>query len=280
MREQFRADNAQFMTFLPHSRLSKPCGTICLDMLPLQRLLITLVCFYFLALSISAQSPQTEVDYDKAGKQIGHLYLPYSVTRSAYGNIALPVAIIANGKGPTVFLQAGTHGDEYEGQIALCKLVRELDAATVNGRIIVMTATNLPAALAGARVSPLDGGNLNRAYPGDPEAGPTKAIAHYVDSVIFPMTDYHLDLHSGGSSLDYQPFVSMPSARPRSFPSAASSTTIAMPSNLFQGKPSGAFTASCPSALFPDSMSISTISASFVRMRRLIPASLTRSGRP
>src|SRR5437868_6851721 len=36
-------------------------------MLPLQRLLITLVCFYFLALSISAQSPQTEVDYDKAG---------------------------------------------------------------------------------------------------------------------------------------------------------------------------------------------------------------------
>src|SRR5260370_270076 len=72
-----------------------------------------------------------------------------------------------------------------------------------------MTATNLPAALAGARVSPLDGVNLNRAYPGDPDGGPTKAIAHYVDSVIFPMTDYHLDLHSGGSSLDYHPFVSM-----------------------------------------------------------------------
>jgi predicted deacylase len=151
----------------------------------------------------------TDIDYDKKGKQIGYLYLPYSVTRSAYGNIALPIAVIANGKGPTVLLHAGTHGDEYEGQIALCKLIRALEPDEVNGRIIVMTATNLPAALAGARVSPLDGGNLNRAYPGDPDGGPTKAIAHYVDSVIFPMTDYHLDLHSGGASLDYQPFVSM-----------------------------------------------------------------------
>ncbi len=150
-----------------------------------------------------------DIDYERSGKQIGHLYLPYSVTRSAYGNIALPIAVIAGGKGPTVFLQAGTHGDEYEGQIALCKLVRALEPGEINGRVIVMTATNLPAALAGARVSPLDGVNLNRAYPGDPDGGPTKAIAHYVDSVIFPMTDYHLDLHSGGSSLDYQPFVSM-----------------------------------------------------------------------
>jgi predicted deacylase len=151
----------------------------------------------------------TDIDYNRNGKQIGHLYLPYSVTRSAYGNIALPIAVIGNGKGPTVFLQAGTHGDEFEGQIALCKLVRELEPSEISGRVIVMTATNLPAALAGARVSPLDGGNLNRAYPGDPDSGPTKAIAHYVDSVLFPMTDYHLDLHSGGSSLDYQPFVSM-----------------------------------------------------------------------
>jgi uncharacterized protein len=150
-----------------------------------------------------------DIDYDKNGKQVAHLYLPYSVTRSAYGNIALPIAVIANGKGPTAFLQAGTHGDEYEGQIALCKLVRELEPGAIHGRVIVMTATNLPAALAGTRVSPLDGGNLNRAYPGDPDGGPTKAIAHYVNSVIFPMTDYHLDLHSGGSSLDYQPFVSM-----------------------------------------------------------------------
>ena len=151
----------------------------------------------------------TDVDYEKDGKQVGWLYLPYSVTRSAYGNISIPIAVIRNGNGPTVLLMAGNHGDEYEGQIALCKLIRTLQPGEMTGRVIVMPAANLPAALVGARVSPLDDGNLNRAFPGDPDRSPTSAIAHYIESVLFPMSDYHHDLHSGGSSLDYVPFVSM-----------------------------------------------------------------------
>jgi hypothetical protein len=39
----------------------------------------------------------TEVDYDKNGKQSGWLMLPHSVTRSAYGMIAIPIAVIKNG---------------------------------------------------------------------------------------------------------------------------------------------------------------------------------------
>jgi hypothetical protein len=151
----------------------------------------------------------TDVDYEKNGKQVGWLYLPHSVTRSAYGNIAIPIAVVKNGTGPTIFLMAGNHGDEYEGQIALCKLIRSLDPGRVQGRIIVMPAANLPAALASARVSPIDQGNLNRAFPGDPEGPPTQQIAWYIDQVIYPMSQYHHDLHSGGSSLDYVPFVSM-----------------------------------------------------------------------
>lgn len=151
----------------------------------------------------------TDVDYEKDGKQVGWLYLPYSVTRSAYGNISIPIAVIKNGKGPTVFLMAGTHGDEYEGQVVLCKLIRTLEPGEVRGRVIVMPAANLPAALAGARVSPLDDGNLNRVFPGDPDGSPTYAIAHYINSVLFPMADFYHDLHAGGSSLDYIPFASM-----------------------------------------------------------------------
>jgi predicted deacylase len=30
----------------------------------------------------------------------------------------------------------------------------------------------------------------------------TKAIAHYIDSVLFPMVDLYRDFHAGGSSLD------------------------------------------------------------------------------
>ena len=151
----------------------------------------------------------TRVDFEKNGKQNGWLQLPHSVTRSAYGNIAIPISVIRNGNGPTAFLMAGNHGDEYEGQIALCRLVRELDPGEISGRIIALPAANLPAAMAGTRVSPIDQGNLNRAFPGDPDGSPTFAIAHYIDTVLYPMADIHHDLHAGGSSLQYLPFASM-----------------------------------------------------------------------
>ena len=142
-----------------------------------------------------------EIDYEKDGKQVGWLGLPHSVTRSAYGKIMIPIAVIRNGKGPTVFFQAGNHGDEYEGQIALVKLIRELDPAAIQGRVIVLPAANFPAAMAGTRVSPIDEGNLNRAFPGSPDGTVTQQIAYYIDSVLFPQADLFHDLHSGGSSL-------------------------------------------------------------------------------
>jgi uncharacterized protein len=158
---------------------------------------------------VSATQIFTEIDFERTGKQVGWLYLPHSVTRSAYGNIAVPIAVIRNGSGPTVFFMAGTHGDEYEGQIALCNLIRSLDPGMVQGRIIAMPAANLPAALAGTRTSPIDDGNLNRAFPGDPTGTPTQQIAHFIDQIIFPLTNYYHDFHAGGASLDYVPFVSM-----------------------------------------------------------------------
>lgn len=151
----------------------------------------------------------TDIDYERQGKQVDWLNLPHSVTRSAYGAISIPIAVIRNGDGPTVFLMAGNHGDEYEGQIVLAKLIRELEPQHIRGRVIILPAANLPAAMDGARVSPIDQGNLNRAFPGDPHGTPTFAIAHYIDSILYPMAHFHHDLHSGGSSLKYVPFCSM-----------------------------------------------------------------------
>jgi predicted deacylase len=56
--------------------------------------------------------------------------------------------------------------------------------------VIVLPAANLPAAIAGTRVSPIDGGNLNRAFPGDPDGTATQQIAYYIDQVIFPMAQF------------------------------------------------------------------------------------------
>ncbi len=158
-------------------------------------------------MSVYATGITTDIDLARPGKQTGRLHLPYSVTRSAYGVIPVPVAVIAGGEGPTVVLMAGNHGDEYEGQIALGNLIRTMDAGEVSGRLIVLPSVNLPAARDGVRVSPLDGANLNRTFPPRPELGPTHEIAAWLDDVLMPMADVFVDLHSGGSSLAYLPFV-------------------------------------------------------------------------
>src|SRR5260370_4163565 len=85
------------------------------------------------------------------------------------------------------------------------KLTRRLQADDVKGRIIILSAANFPAAMAGMRTSPIDQGNLNRTFPGNPDGGPTQMIAHFIETVLLPMADFAIDLHSGGSSLMYIP---------------------------------------------------------------------------
>jgi predicted deacylase len=150
-----------------------------------------------------------EIDFDRDGKEHGFIRLPYSVHRSAYGWIPIPVVCIKNGDGPRVLLMGGNHGDEYEGQVALGKLIRSLEAEKVHGRIIILPSANFPAAMAGMRTSPLDEGNLNRSFPGDPYGGPTAQIADYIESVLLPQCEYVFDFHSGGSSLIYVPSALM-----------------------------------------------------------------------
>lgn len=145
------------------------------------------------------------IDLDRPGVQHGFLKVPHSTHDSAYGWIPVPVTVAANGDGPSVLLVAGNHGDEYEGQIALMKLVRTLDPARLQGRLIILPAANYPAVMAGRRVSPIDDGNLNRCFPGNANGTPTEMIAHYIESVLLTRCQYCLDLHSGGSSLEYVP---------------------------------------------------------------------------
>src|SRR5258707_9722004 len=147
----------------------------------------------------------SEVDFDRDGKQSGFLRLPHSVHRSAYGWLPIPITCVKNGKGPTALLISGNHGDEYEGQVALMKLTRRLGAEMVAGRVIILSAANFPAVMAGQRTSPIDEGNLNRSFPGDPDGRPTAMIAHFIETVLLPMADFVVDLHSGGSSLTYIP---------------------------------------------------------------------------
>ncbi|HJQ57130.1 MAG TPA: succinylglutamate desuccinylase/aspartoacylase family protein [Vineibacter sp.] len=146
-----------------------------------------------------------EIDLAQAGRATGFIRVPHSVHRSAYGWLPIPVACISNGVGPRVLLMAGNHGDEWEGQVALGRLIRELDPAQVRGRVIILPSANFPAAIAGSRTSPIDDGNLNRSFPGDPDGTVTQQIAFFIEQVLLPQCDYAFDFHSGGSSLMYIP---------------------------------------------------------------------------
>ncbi len=149
----------------------------------------------------------TDVDLDEPGRQVGYLVIPQSINSDAWGTVRVPLVVFKNGVGPTVFLMAGCHGDEYEGQIVLAKILNSLRLQDIQGRLIIMPAANTPAALSGKRLSPIDGLNLNRSFPGDPEGSITEQIAFFISRCIFPLCDWHLDLHSGGVSLDFVPNV-------------------------------------------------------------------------
>ena len=148
---------------------------------------------------------QPEIDFDAEGKHVGFLRIPHSVHRSAYGWLPMPVVSIRNGDGPRVLLMSGNHGDEYEGQVALGRLARTLEPDAMRGHVIILTMANYPAAHAGTRTSPIDGGNLNRSFPGNRNGSVTEMIAHMIEEELMPHVDLVADLHSGGSSLMYIP---------------------------------------------------------------------------
>jgi N2-acetyl-L-2,4-diaminobutanoate deacetylase len=147
----------------------------------------------------------TKIEFDRPGKQIGHVMFPHSPNDDAWGVTRLPIAVLSNGSGPTVIMEGGNHGDEYEGPIVIGELARELDPAELHGRLILMPSNNVHAVAASQRTSPVDGLNFNRTFPGDPYGSITQQIAAYVTDYIFPLGDAFLDLHSGGSSLECLP---------------------------------------------------------------------------
>jgi N-alpha-acetyl-L-2,4-diaminobutyrate deacetylase len=143
-----------------------------------------------------------ELDFDKPGKQIGYLRVPQSRDGGAWSTIEIPIAVVNGGKGPGVLFTGGVHGDEYEAQIAISRLARRLDANSVRGRIVMLPAVDLPAALAGRRMCPIDGRDFNRCLPGDPRGTFCQMLAHFIDSVILPQVEVLVDVHAAGNAME------------------------------------------------------------------------------
>ena len=148
----------------------------------------------------------SEIDFDRPGKAHYEVAFHHDGT---WGNVLVPLTVINGTRGPgkTVACFGGTHGNEYEGQVGVWRLAQELDPDTLSGRVLLMPRLCVPACDAGTRESPLDGVNMNRAFPGNPRGSITYRIAHFVTTQVLNRTDVVLDIHSGGRILRF-PFVS------------------------------------------------------------------------
>lgn len=148
----------------------------------------------------------SEIDFNRPGKAHYEVAFHHDGT---WGNVLVPLTVIYGHRGPgkTVACFGGTHGNEYEGQVGVWQLASELDPERLAGRVLLMPRLCTPACDAGTRESPLDGVNMNRAFPGDPQGTITYRIAHFVTQEILNRADVVLDIHSGGRILRF-PMVS------------------------------------------------------------------------
>lgn len=154
-------------------------------------------------------SIHASVDFQKPGRQDGHLYIPYSHNLAGWANLMVPIAVFNGGAGPTALVLAGNHGDEYPGQVAILRLWRELALEQVRGRVILVPCLTIPASKAMTRLSPLDGKNFNRSFPGKADGTVCEMLAHYLSTVLFPLADIVIDMHTGGRSTDFVPCAHM-----------------------------------------------------------------------
>jgi len=144
------------------------------------------------------------VDFERPGKQVGHLEIPAGGWTNGY----IPAICVKHGEGPTALVTGGVHGDEPEGQIAAFNLAREVRPEDVHGRLIILPCVSPDASRAYTRNWP-SGVDFNRSFPGSPTGRPDQQLADYFTRVLFPLCDAVCDIHSGGRSSLHLPWSEM-----------------------------------------------------------------------
>jgi len=133
---------------------------------------------------------------------------PGSAARGAF-NIATrvdgtPVEIpfvVVNGNfaGPTLWLDGCLHGDEPAGARAVGKVIKRIAPESLRGTLIAIPVLNVSAFGAQSRLSPEDGKDMNRVFPGNDSGTFTDRYAHAVYKIALEHSDYYIGLHGSGT---------------------------------------------------------------------------------
>jgi predicted deacylase len=122
--------------------------------------------------------------------------------------LELPCVVATGAEdGPRLALIAGIHGCEYSSIAAVMRFMSSLDPGRLRGTIVAVPVVNLSSFRARSPfVTPEDGKNLNRCFPGSYDGTFSDALARAVfDDVIAP-SDALVDLHGGDLVEALEPF--------------------------------------------------------------------------
>jgi hypothetical protein len=124
-----------------------------------------------------------------------------------------PVGVISGSQtGPTLWIQATSHGEELLGAAAISKLFQSVRPAELKGTVVALPVVNVVGFTLRERFSPVDGMDLNRVWPGaEPQSvmnirSHSEVVVHEISKEIKRNAQYLLDLHDGGYDLDHAPF--------------------------------------------------------------------------
>jgi uncharacterized protein len=111
-----------------------------------------------------------------------------------------PVVIVrGSAPGRTLWLHGCVHGNEVCGTFVIHELLRSLDPGRMSGAVVALPALNITAFQRNQRMSPFEGyngGDLNRAFPGQADGPLTQQMAHHIYRHLRQHADALVDLHT------------------------------------------------------------------------------------
>jgi uncharacterized protein len=131
------------------------------------------------------------------------------IAELASQTIEVPYVQISGEKtSPRLTVSAGLHGSEYVGILAAHKLVSKVVPSDLESTLAVLPLVNKFAFENFTRqVNPLDGVNLNRAFPGNPNGSISYQMVYSLFNKVIMKSDYYVDLHGGEPSEFLTPFI-------------------------------------------------------------------------
>ncbi len=132
---------------------------------------------------------------ESASKKSGYL----TVSDMPGYQLQVPILLINGARdGPILCLTGGVHACEFCGIETIMRLYRTIDPKNIAGAIVAIPVVNTPGFQSRTPYNnPIDGLNLNRVFPGDPQGTSSYLIADVVFHQVIKKSNYLIEFHGG-----------------------------------------------------------------------------------